>query len=81
MIFCPQDWPAGVDLYSIKSDKQLSVKGIVLSCVTENLLQVQIRPAVDTHNVSSIIYRRELVIEMNLILIEDICSASDFGVK
>lgn len=36
MIFCPQDWPAGVDLYSIKSDNQLSVKGIVLSCAAES---------------------------------------------
>lgn len=32
VILCSQDWPAGVDLYWIKSDNQLSVKGIVLSC-------------------------------------------------
>lgn len=44
VIFCSQDWPAGVDLYSIKSDNQLSVKGIVLSCATEDLKQVQIHP-------------------------------------
>ncbi len=67
MILCPQDWPAGVDLYSIKSDNQLSVKGIVLSCATENLIQVQIHPGLDTQNVSSIIYQREFVIEINLI--------------
>ena len=61
MIFCPQDWPAGVDLYSIKSDNQLSIKGIVLSCAAET--QVQIHPGVDTQNVSLIIYNAEFVTE------------------
>jgi len=68
VILCPQDWPAGVDLYSIKSDNQVSVKGIVLSCATENLIQVQIHPGLDIQNLSSIIYHREFVIEINLVL-------------
>lgn len=68
MIFCPQDRPAGVDLYSIKSDNQLSVKGIVLSCATENLIQAQIHPGLDIPNVPSIIYQRDFLTEINLIL-------------
>lgn len=35
VIFCPQEWSAGVDLHLIKSDNQLSVKDIVLSCPTK----------------------------------------------
>lgn len=67
VIFCPQDWPAGVDLYKIKLDNQFSVKDIVLACATENLMQVHIHPGLGIENLSSIIYHREFVIEINLI--------------
>lgn len=38
MIFYPQDWPTGVDLYSIKAGNQHAVKGTVLSCATKNVM-------------------------------------------
>lgn len=40
-----------------------------MSCAAENLIQVQIHPGLDVQNVSSIIYRREFVIQINLYLL------------
>lgn len=54
---------SGLDLYSIKSDNQLSVKVIVLSCATE------IDHRLDILYLSSIIYQREFATEIKLYLV------------
>lgn len=57
VIFCSQDWPGGVDLYAIKPDNQLSVKGIVMSRATESL---------DAPHVSSLAHQRAFTTEIKL---------------